>query len=280
MQMIASKKVHDWNGERLQSRSKTGIRTISCTYGEYSNAHGSVIFGFGGTKVLCAVTLQPGVPSFLKGTGSGWLTAEYALLPTSTNPRITRELIGCKRNGRSVEISRLIGRVLRTVVDLSALGERTLHIDCDVLQADGGTRVASITGASMALFQAQTYALSHGLVKLPFIKEGVAAISVGIKDGEPFVDPTSQEDSHMDADFNFIITQSKKLVEIQGGSEKVPISWSTFDRMRSMAIDAIDELFQVNSSNMLSHEIKECDTNLVKKNKTEQKQPIFSLFNR
>lgn len=275
MQIVAPKKVHDWNADRLEKRTKTGMRTVSFVCGEYSNAHGSVILSLGGTKVLCAVTMQQGVPSFLKGTGTGWLTAEYALLPTSTSPRISRELVGCKRSGRSVEISRLIGRVLRTVVDLSALGERTLYIDCDVLQADGGTRVASITGASMALFQAQAYLLSRGLLKHPFIKEAVAAVSVGIKNNEPIVDPNSQEDSHMDADFNFVITQSKRVIEIQGGAEKAPILWETFDAMRMMAINAIDELLEIVSNNE-----KIAVDALTKQSKAEYKQPIFSLVNR
>lgn len=270
---------------RSDGRTNNDMRSISLVFGKYSNAHGSVIFCLGGTQVLCSVSVQHGVPSFLKGSGTGWLTAEYSLLPSSTRPRSVRDLNACKRNGRAVEISRLIGRVLRTVVDLSALGERTVYIDCDVLKADGGTRVASITGASLALFQAQNHLLSAGILNKPFVKEGVGAVSIGVSQGISFVDPNSREDSTMDADLNFVITQSKRLIEVQGGAEKEPLSWDIFDAARLQACTAIEQMF----AHFVTNHAIPSSADVVAATEQQQpaattikndKQSLFSLINR
>ena len=230
------------NDMRHDGRTAYQMRSVSCLWNHYSYAPGAVIIEWGNTKVLCAVTMQSGVPPFLRGKGQGWLTAEYMLLPTATPARIARDVSACKRNGRAVEISRLIGRVLRTIIDFSALGERTIYIDCDVLQADGGTRVAAITGASLALLQAQNQWLSEGILEKPFLKDSVAAIAVGVYHGAVILDPDYHEDTDIDADFNVVMTISGKVIEIQGGAEKDPLCWEQFEQIRSVACNGIQGL--------------------------------------
>jgi ribonuclease PH len=231
--------------QRTNSKRRNDeLRPILITYHLFSNADASVLFELGNTKVLCAVTMQTGVPHFLRGKGTGWLNAEYAMLPTATTVRTQRESTNASRTGRSVEISRLIGRTLRTVVDCSGLGERTIYVDCDVLQADGGTRVAAITAASLVLRRAQQIWLSKKIITAPILMDDIAAVSVGVKDSDILLDPDYAEDSSIDADFNFISTRSGKMIEIHGGAERAPIEWELFDKARVCALQAMSALFK------------------------------------
>jgi len=257
------------NGTRRDGRSHDALRPISYTYDILSNAVSSILWQAGNTKVLCAVTLQTTVPPFVKGTGSGWLTAEYALLPTSTAERTGREAVTMRRNDRSVEISRFIGRSLRSVAHLSALGERTIIVDCDVLQADGSTRAASITGACKALWRAQERWLEMRVIAEPFLKTRIAAVSVGIKKNQVFLDPDYQEDSGIDADFTFVMTEDLNIIEIQGGAEKSPISWTMFDAARSAAQVGIEKIFTLHTESEPYAPLPD-----------HKKAPLFSLTNR
>src|SRR5581483_1278682 len=188
------------------------------------HAEGSCLVHFGDTQVRCTASLDEGVPGFLRGTGKGWVTAEYGMLPRSTHERMRREAAQGKQSGRTLEIQRLIGRSLRAVVDLSALGERQIVVDCDVLQADGGTRTASITGGFVALSQCLGFMKKTGMVTKPAIKDHVAAISCGIYRGQPVLDLDYAEDSTAETDANFVLTGSGGLVEIQGTAEGAPFT--------------------------------------------------------
>lgn len=227
---------------RYAQRSIDKIRPVQLTYGIYEYAAGSVLIEVGKTKVLCSVMYQEGVPHFLRGSGTGWLTAEYAMLPASTQSRMDRDSIKSK-NGRAIEISRLIGRSLRAVIDLKSLGEKTIMIDCDVLQADGGTRSAAITGAYCALKMAEQKLLSNKKVSKPFVTDQLAAISVGIKDGVILLDLDCDEDKTIDADFNFVLTRSGNVVEVQGSSEQDPIAWDLVVGMKAAADQGVTQLF-------------------------------------
>lgn len=229
---------------RHDGRSAESSRPFKITYNVFEYAAGSVLFEIGKTKVLCAVTLQSGVPPFLRGKGTGWLTAEYALLPASTATRTSREGSMMRRHGRSVEISRLISRGLRTAIDFSALGERTIHVDCDVLHADAGTRTASITGAFAAMAAAQNIWLETNVIDRPFLVHELAAISVGVLETGPVLDPDYIEDSTGGADINFIMTRAGDVVEIQGGGEKAPIAWSMFEESGILARTGIRRIFE------------------------------------
>lgn len=231
--------------KRRCSRTVEQIRSVTMTYGICEHASASVLFEIGKTKVLCAVTLVPGVPSFLRGTGSGWVTAEYSLLPASTHTRIARESVQGRRNGRTVEISRLIGRAVRAVVDTSALGENTIYLDCDVIQADGGTRAAAITGVSRALEKAEQRWISEKKISRPLLKNSIAAISVGLSGSDILVDLDYKEDCAIDADFNYIFTSSGELIEVQGTAEKAPISWDLFHKLSMAAHGGCTQLFEV-----------------------------------
>jgi ribonuclease PH len=228
---------------RADNRAPEQIRPVSIRYDAYGCADASVLYEQGNTKVLVGVTLQPMVPPFLKGQRTGWLSAEYAMLPTATKQRTQRESSQNQRNARSVEISRLIGRCLRTTVDLAALGERSIYIDCDVLQADGGTRTACITAASLALDLATQRWHASGTTTANIFRGPLAAISVGVVRSVPLVDLAYQEDSNADADFNFVFTKNMAIVEIQGTSEKIPVSNDCFDQLKSLALAGTQELF-------------------------------------
>jgi ribonuclease PH len=229
--------------QRFAGRGYNQLRPMHITYESFGFADASVLFKIGRTKVLCSVTLQAGVPPFLKGKKTGWLNAEYAMLPTATKQRTQRASTQSQQNGRSVEISRLIGRVLRSVVNLDVLGERTIIIDCDVLQADGGTRSAAITGASLALHKAQEYWLEQRIITAPLITQRIGAISVGVSGDACLLDIDFTEDSNIDADFNIILTESKHIIEIQGTAEQKPVSWDTFDTIKHLACKGIEQLF-------------------------------------
>ena len=202
-------------------------------------APGSVLVSFGDTRVLCTATIENSVPRFLKGQGVGWLTAEYSMLPGSTHERVNREVQKGKPSGRTSEIQRLIGQSLRAVIDFEALGERTIFIDADVIQADGGTRTAAITGGMAALIDAVNILIKNGeLTKSP-IKERVAAVSVGIVDGEYVSDLCYEEDSNAELDMNIVMTESGKLVEVQGTAEKDPFSKQQLNDLVDLAEHAI-----------------------------------------
>jgi len=228
--------------KRHDGRGAADVRPVTCILNPFGYADGSVLFKLGKTQVYCAVTLQQGVPPFLRGQGIGWLTAEYSLLPTSTHVRKPRDGNTMKLNGRSVEISRLISRVLRSVVNVSALGERTITIDCDVLQADGGTRTACITAAYIALRRATQQWMANGFLKHSILTDELAAISVGIRDNDVLLDVDYQEDSSVDADFNFVLTRSGGVIEVQGTAEKKPISWELFESARLLAQQGVESL--------------------------------------
>jgi ribonuclease PH len=269
--------------KRQDGRTPDQLRSVSISYGVYDYAAGSVLFQMGKTKILCAVSLQNGVPPFLRGKGMGWLSAEYALLPMSTHTRTQRESALTKKDGRSVEIARFIGRCFRSIVDLSALGERTITIDCDVLQADGGTRTASISGAFLALSMAQKKWLASGLIAKPFIKDKITAVSVGMVAGTPIVDLTYEEDVKATADFNFVITQSDKIIEVQGGAEEEAVEWDMFDQMRALARKASQNLVEVHyQGRQIRQEVAEKAPETLNKPTTEKvdKLPLFSLKNR
>lgn len=228
---------------RFGNRLYDELRTLRVTYDIYSYASGSVLFEMGNTKVLCSVTLQNGVPHFLRGKRCGWLTAEYSLLPASTPIRTVREVTANKRNGRTIEIARLIGRAMRAVTKLEVLGEQTIFIDCDVLQADGGTRTACITGAYLALKSAEKKWRAQGTIQNNLLRDAIAAISVGLSEQGPLLDMDFAEDSSILADFNFVLTRSGSIIEIQGSAEKAPISWNDYEELRLLAIKGSQELF-------------------------------------
>lgn len=229
---------------RAGNRNFDQLRQLNVTYDIYPYAAGSTLFEMGNTKVLCAVTLQNGVPHFLRGRKCGWLTAEYSLLPASTPVRTVREITTNKRSGRTIEISRLIGRSLRAIADLSVLGEQTIFIDCDVLQADGGTRTACITGAYLALKAAQTRWQQKGIIMQPFLKDELAAVSVGVGNGSLILDMDFAEDSSIDVDFNFVLTRSNKIIELQGSAERAPLSWEDHESINKLALKGSAELFE------------------------------------
>ncbi|WP_124053896.1 ribonuclease PH [Arcanobacterium ihumii] len=214
---------------RADGRAFDELRPIKITRNYLAQGEGSVLVEFGNTKVLCVASFTEGVPRWRKDSGMGWVTGEYAMLPRATDTRNQRESVKGKVSGRTQEISRLLGRSLRAVVDMSALGENTIVLDCDVLQADGGTRTASITGAYVALADAITWGTKNGLIKSkagkPVLRDSVSAISVGIIDGHPCLDLPYEEDSRAETDMNVVMTGSGKFIEVQGTAEGEP-----FDR--------------------------------------------------
>ena len=230
--------------KRADGRVYNQIRPVTVTYDILGNAHGSVLFKLGNTQVLCSVIMQDGVPSFLRGKGKGWLTAEYAMLPGSTVPRTVRESSSGRKDGRSIEISRLIGRSLRAVVDLDLLGERTLYIDCDVIQADGGTRTAAITGAYCALRHALRNEKFPFLLPEHFLHDSVGALSVGLLQDSVLLDINFQEDVSTGADFNFVMTGSGKIIEVQGATESKPLTWTVVESMQELAATGISDMLK------------------------------------
>lgn len=227
---------------RNDGRPANRLRKIVITRNFTRYAEGSVLVEFGDTKVICTASVEENVPPFLRGKGSGWVTAEYSMLPRATHTRSPRESSKGKVGGRTHEIQRLIGRSLRAVTDMAALGERCIHIDCDVIQADGGTRTASITGAWVALADAVTGLVARGMIAKNPLKEAVAAVSVGIVGGTAVLDLDYQEDSAAEVDMNFVMTSSERFVEVQGTAESEPFTLEQMDEMRNLAIAGIREL--------------------------------------
>jgi len=231
--------------KRLDGRMPEELRPVKITRGILKNAEGSCLFELGDTKVICSATITHTVPSFLKDTGSGWVTAEYGMLPRSTKERIIRESVTGKIGGRTQEIQRLIGRTLRSITDLEGLGERTILIDCDVLQADGGTRTAAITGAFLALYEASLYLVNQKWVRKKPIRDFVAAVSVGIIGDTPLLDLNYEEDSHALVDMNIAMTGSGQIVEIQGTAEGKPFSQVELEIMLRLAKEGIERLIKL-----------------------------------
>lgn len=230
---------------RTDGRAWDQLRPITIIPGYQKYAEGSALIEMGTTKVLCAASLEEKVPAFMRGQGKGWVTAEYSMLPRATNTRNTREREIGKVSGRSQEIQRLIGRSLRAVTNLDTLGERTVHIDCDVIQADGGTRTAAITGAYVALNQAlQMLVKNRVLTQVPLLCP-VAAISVGILNGELLLDLCYEEDFAADVDFNVVLTSQGGLVELQGATEADPFPRHQVDEVLSLASRGMESLFRV-----------------------------------
>jgi ribonuclease PH len=229
---------------RADGRTPEQLRPITITRGWSAQAEGSALIEFGNTRVLCTASFTEGVPRWLKGEGSGWVTSEYAMLPRATNTRNTREAVKGKIGGRTHEISRLIGRSLRSIIDIKALGENTIVLDCDVLQADGGTRTASITGAFVALADAVTWAREQGLVKknAEVLTDTVSAISVGIIDGVPMLDLPYVEDARAETDMNVVVTGSGTFVEVQGTAEGAPFDREELNALLDLALAGNAEL--------------------------------------
>lgn len=230
---------------RNSGRKANELRKVAITRGFNKHAEGSVLIEFGDTRVICTASVEESVPPFLRGKGTGWVTAEYSMLPRATHTRSSREAAKGKLGGRTHEIQRLIGRSLRAVTDLAALGERSILIDCDVIQADGGTRTASITGAWVALAEAVNGLVSKGLLAASPIREGVAAVSAGIVKGQVLLDLDYSEDSAAEVDMNFVVTSSGRFVEVQGTAEEEPFTVAQMDGMRDAALDGIQQLLVI-----------------------------------
>lgn len=228
---------------RPSARVADAMRTVSLELGVSRYAEGSCLAKFGQTHVLCTASVEQGVPGWLKGQGKGWVTAEYGMLPRATHTRGRREAAQGKQSGRTQEIQRLIGRALRSVTDMSALGDRTITLDCDVIQADGGTRTAAITGAWVALARACAYLQEEGVLKKNPIVGQVAAVSCGVFQGTPVLDLDYAEDSNAEVDANFVLSGDGNLIEVQATGEKRPFSGAEFDALISLARKGAGELF-------------------------------------
>jgi len=227
---------------RSSGRRPEQLREVLIQRNFTRHAEGSVLVAFGDTRVICTASVEEGVPAFLRGRGRGWVTAEYGMLPRSTHTRTDREAARGKQSGRTQEIQRLIGRSLRAVTDLASLGERTVRLDCDVIQADGGTRTASVTGAFVALYDAVGTLLQNGVLAASPVRDFVAAVSVGLVEGVPVLDLDYAEDSDCDTDMNVVMTGSGGFVEIQGTAEGEPFSTGQMDALIALAKKGITEL--------------------------------------
>jgi ribonuclease PH len=232
-------------GTRPSNRAPDQMRVVSLTPGFSRHAEGSCLVKFGDTHVLVTASLEEKAPSFLKGSGKGWVTAEYGMLPRSTHERMRREAASGKQSGRTQEIQRLVGRSLRAICDLSVLGERQITIDCDVLQADGGTRTAAVTGGFVALGQCLAFMKRVGMVTAPVIRDHVAAVSCGIVKGQAVLDLDYDEDSTAETDANFVLTGAGGLVEIQGTAEGAPFSEEQLVALLTLARKGIGELVEL-----------------------------------
>lgn len=233
---------------RIDGRRRDQIRPVKVTRNFTKHAEGSVLIEMGDTKVICTASVEEKVPPFLKGKGTGWVTAEYAMLPRATHDRSPRESVKGKQGGRTLEIQRLVGRALRAVIDTGRLGERTIWIDCDVIQADGGTRTASITGSFIALADAITVLRKKDLLKVNPLSDYLAAISIGKVGGQVMVDLAYEEDSHAEVDLNLVMTGAGQYVEVQGTAERTPFNKKDMDEFLDLGWGAIRELVDVQKS--------------------------------
>jgi len=231
--------------QRPSGRAVDQLRPIVITRNYTRHAEGSVLIEFGDTKVICTASIEEKVPGFLKGKGQGWLTAEYGMLPRSTHSRMDREAARGKQSGRTQEIQRLIGRSLRAAFDLEAFGERTLHLDCDVIQADGGTRTAAITGAMVAAHDAFDKLVAAGLIPAIPVRHFVAAVSVGVYRGEPVLDLDYPEDSNCDTDMNVVMTETGHFIEVQGTAEGAAFDRAGMNRLLDLAQAGIADLIHL-----------------------------------
>ena len=233
---------------RIDNRANTELRKLKITRGFVGAADGSVLIEMGNTRVICTASIEEKVPQFMKDQKKGWVTAEYSMLPKSSHTRVVRESSTGRVGGRTHEIQRLIGRALRSVVDLGMLGERTVWIDCDVIEADGSTRTVSITGAFICLADALRNALKTGILERMPLKDYLAAVSVGIVNGQPVLDLSYAEDSMAEVDMNVVMTGSGNFVEVQGTAEGIPFSRKAHDRLIDLAGDGIKKLVEVQKS--------------------------------
>ena len=233
---------------RIDGRRRDQIRPVKVTRNFTKHAEGSVLIEMGDTKVICTASVEEKVPPFLKGKGTGWVTAEYAMLPRATHDRSPRESVKGKQGGRTLEIQRLVGRALRAVIDTGRLGERTIWIDCDVIQADGGTRTASITGSFIALADAITVLRRKELLKVNPLSDYLAAISIGKVGGQVMVDLAYEEDSHAEVDLNLVMTGAGQYVEVQGTAERTPFNKKDMDEFLDLGWGAIRELVELQKS--------------------------------
>jgi ribonuclease PH len=231
--------------QRPSGRAVDQLRPVTITRNYTRHAEGSVLIEFGDTKVICTASIEEKVPGFLKGKGQGWLTAEYGMLPRSTHSRMDREAARGKQSGRTQEIQRLIGRSLRAAFDLEAFGERTLHLDCDVIQADGGTRTAAITGAMVAAHDAFGKLVAAGLIPAIPVRHFVAAVSVGVYRGMPVLDLDYPEDSDCDTDMNVVMTEAGHFIEVQGTAEGAAFDRAGMNRLLDLAQQGIADLIQL-----------------------------------
>lgn len=239
---------------RSSGRTPNQLRPIRLTRQYTKHAEGSVLVEFGDTKVICTASVEEGVPKFLKGTGQGWVTAEYGMLPRSTGQRMKREAAQGKQGGRTMEIQRLIGRALRTVVDRGRLGERTITVDCDVIQADGGTRTAAITGGCIALADACRTLLTKKTIQADPIRALVASVSVGIVHGEPVLDLDYSEDAGAETDMNVVMNDQSQFIEVQGTAENNPFSEQQLAAMLDLAKNGIRELLARQRASLAGNE--------------------------
>jgi ribonuclease PH len=235
---------------RVDGRNPADLRAISFSRRWHENAEGSVLTAFGNTRVLCVASFTPGVPRWLVGSGKGWVTAEYSMLPRSTHTRSDRESVKGKLGGRTQEISRLIGRSLRSVVDMKALGENTIILDCDVLQADGGTRTAAITGAYVALVDALNWAKGAGHITSLPLSTSVSAVSVGIIDGTPMLDLCYEEDVKAETDMNIVCTGDGRFIEVQGTAEGKPFDRKLLDQLLDLGARGCIDLAKMQSQSL------------------------------
>ena len=231
---------------RKNNRSNDEMRPLEIEVGVNKHAEGSALIKFGDTHVICTASIENHVPRWMRGSNEGWITAEYGMLPRSTHERMNREAARGKQSGRTMEIQRLIGRSLRQAVDLKYLKDKTINVDCDVIQADGGTRTASISGACVALFEA----IKNSHDDQRAIKEYVAAVSIGLKDGRPLLDLDYEEDSSADTDLNVVMTESGGIIEIQGTAEKYPFAKSQLDEMIESASNGIADIVTVSYTHL------------------------------
>ncbi len=233
---------------RHDGRAPDHLRQVEITPGFIDSAEGSALIAMGRTRVICTASVEEGVPRFLADQGRGWVTAEYGMLPRSTDTRMDREAARGKVGGRTMEIQRLIGRSIRAVVDMQALGERTVKLDCDVIQADGGTRTAAITGAYVALALACRGLLEAGTIEREPLTTGVAAVSVGVVDGTPILDLCYEEDSRAEVDMNVVMTSEREFIELQGTAEGVTFSKNVLDSMADLAWTGISQLMEAQNA--------------------------------
>lgn len=238
--------------QRPSGRSAAQLREINITRNYTRHAEGAVLVCFGDTQVICTASVEKGVPRFMRGQGRGWVTAEYGMLPRSTGSRMGREASRGKQGGRTLEIQRLIGRSLRAAIDFSKLGENTITVDCDVIQADGGTRTAAITGACVAVVDAINYLQREKLIKDDPLLQMVASVSVGIYQGVPVLDLDYPEDSSADTDMNVVMGESGGFIEVQGTAEQAPFAREELDGMLDLASDGIQQLIALQKAALAS----------------------------